>query len=55
MVDVVSSMGVKDHFQVVKLTLKEPALIPIVDTERGGVNQCRPIYNFNLTFKTKLV
>ena len=36
MVVAISSMGVKDHFQTVKLTLKEPALIPIVDTERGG-------------------
>ena len=22
-------------------------------TLRGGVNQCRPVFNFNLTFKTK--
>ena len=27
---------VKDHFQAIRLTLKEPALIPIVNTERGG-------------------
>ena len=24
-------------------------------TLRGGVNQCRPVFNLTLTFKTKLV
>ena len=46
---------VKDLLQAGKAFCEGPALIPIVDTERGGVNQCIAFYYFFNFYNQQLI